>query len=67
LVSLAGAVLAGDEMWVGPMQLLVLGSVALVPTKPEKFKIVEGIAMLNATLLMWVPTLRWGLRALTGN
>jgi hypothetical protein len=67
MISLMGAVFSGDEMWVGPIQLLVLASVFLVPAKPEKFKVVEGIAMLNATVLMWVPTLRWGARALTGN
>jgi len=67
MVSIAGAYYSGDMGWVLPMQLALLAGLPLIHFRPTAFKAIEGLAMLNASFLMWIPSIKWMIRAWKGN
>ncbi|MBC7690772.1 MAG: UbiA family prenyltransferase [Methylotenera sp.] len=58
-VSIFAGIRAEHQNYLLPVQLPLLLSLVLIKVKPEKFKVIEGLAILSATIHIWMPTLRW--------
>jgi 4-hydroxybenzoate polyprenyltransferase len=63
LISVCGGVAAGHQWWLLPVQVPLLLSLILLPLKPGRFKVIEGLSAISAAWHIWAPVSRWAVSA----
>lgn len=63
VISICGGVAAGHQAWLLPVQVPLVLSVLLIPLKPGKFKVIEGLSMVSAAWHIWAPASQWAFSA----
>jgi 4-hydroxybenzoate polyprenyltransferase len=59
LISIAAGFYAEHHMYLLWVQIPLLFSLLLIPFKPDKYRLIEGLSILAATVHLWVPVIRW--------
>ena len=62
-ISIGAGVAAGHQWWLLPVQVPLLLSLLLLPLKPGRFKVIEGLSVVSAAWHIWAPASRWAVSA----